>query len=575
MRIGLVYPPSKWRNNECFTLPNASLPVLADRLRRAGHEAVFFDFDIGAHRLLRDPSLADGLSTLTDPSKVLPYLSGDCPPRTARRLRAVTTRIMGSVRLTRCDLFGITLADLWMTQGQFLLNSAALIAHEIKARFGAPVVLGNGSLPRQVYREILEKYPCFDYAVWAHPGEHSLLRLAQRLDGSRVRLIQTLARDGAALRAHAGRLPDGPCFGPDFSGYPLGKYRVPPERLLRSYDAEPRLVRPLLTAAARRRSQLIVPYRFESICRGRCAFCENDARVPSDCKGIDRILEDLSLLKRLGVTGVYFTNPNFNNRYAFASELCDRMIEARLGLQWSDCANFRELDEDLLRRMREAGAVKLVFGLETASDRLLRYIRKGITRTRVERYLRLSHELGIWNHIELIGGLPTETDDDIRQTADFIRANAPYIDTYALNPFYLYRSAPFCLEAGRFGLRLLRRNPRAEDLLGTRDPIIGNVSERFAEIGGLGWEEKDAQIKRSTRIVAETIAEVSSFGAIDQDHIHLLMFLYARFGHARKGTIRAVFRRATRRFMPYNLDQFLLCTGFYKQDYRRVAGGVS
>jgi hypothetical protein len=215
--------------------------------------------------------------------------------------------------------------------------------------------------------------------------------------------------------------------------------------------------------------------------------------------------------------------------------------------------------------MREAGAVKLVFGLETASDRLLRYIRKGITRTRVERYLRLSHELGIWNHIELIGGLPTETDDDIRQTADFIRANAPHIDTYALNPLYLYRGAPFFREAAGFGIVPLPASAGLQDHLRTENLLLGNLVERFDEAGGLPWRLKAEQIKRSTRVLAETIADVSSFGAIDQDHIHLLMFLYARLGHSRKGIIRGIFKRCTRSFRPYHASGSYTCTDFRRK----------
>jgi pyruvate-formate lyase-activating enzyme len=559
MKVGLVYPPSDCRHNESFALPNISLAVLADPLRRAGHEVRFFDLDVGFHTALREGS--ESLALLRDQRKVLSYLRGGLPARVRRAFDGLKRRILASSPIERCDLYGITLADI--SRGLFLLNAAALIAQALKSRFGAPIVLGCDNLPPQAYRHILERYPVFDYAVWASRGELPLLRLAERLSGSRAALLQTLVKAGDRIHAHDAPVPPAPCCGPDYSDYPLDPYRVRPATLLGRYGLDARLAKPLLRG--RGKSLLIVPYRFGSTCRGRCAFCDNDASVSSDSKSVDEVVEDLLRLKRLGVTGIYFTNPNFNDTYAFAEGLCRRMTRARLGLQWSDCANFRELDEDLLRRMREAGAVKLVFGLETASDRLLRYIRKGITRTRVERYLRLSHELGIWNHIELIGGLPTETDDDIRQTADFIRANAPHIDTYALNPLYLYRGAPFFREAAGFGIVPLPASAGLQDHLRTENLLLGNLVERFDEAGGLPWRLKAEQIKRSTRVLAETIADVSSFGAIDQDHIHLLMFLYARLGHSRKGIIRGIFKRCTRSFRPYHASGSYTCTDFRRK----------
>ncbi|MFA5139167.1 MAG: radical SAM protein [Elusimicrobiota bacterium] len=568
MRIGLVYPPAKNRNNECFPLPSGSLAVLAGGLRRAGHEVLFFDFDIRFHAKLRDARLREVLGVLTGRETVPDYLRGELPAGEAAKVRRVKRMILGSLPLERCDLYGITLADLM--KDLFLLNSAALIAEEIRNSVHAPVVLGNDGLPKDAYRDILGRYPVFNYATWSSRGESALLRLLDQLRGREGRLIQTLVRDDVSIKEYTALPPMTTCTSPDYAGYPLEEYKVGAESLSQRYDIDFRLLRALGSSPAGRRAQLIVLYNFESTCRGRCAFCTTGGAEVTDRKNAEEIVDDLLALKKLGVTGVFFINPSFNNDYDFTDTLCDRMIEADLDLQWTDCANFRELDETLLRKMRRAGAVKLVFGMETASDRLLKYIRKGVTRNRIERYLQLSHELGIWNHIELIAGFPTETDEDVRETVAFIRRNAPRVETYALNAFYLYPGAPFYREAAAFGIRPHLEGPAVQDYFAT-DAGVGNISEKFDEIGGLGWPEKSLQIRGAARAVSGAIAEVSSFGAIDHDHIHLLLYLYRLLGHSNKETIRRIFKRCVRRFKPYHTADFYTCDRFHKLDYVRYA----
>ncbi|MFA5139168.1 MAG: radical SAM protein [Elusimicrobiota bacterium] len=557
MRIGLVYPPSPNRTNECFTLPSLSLAALAASLRRAGHEVRFFDFDIRLHSALRETRLRERLGRVPD------YLRGTLPAREAAGVESVRGTILDAAPLERCDLYGITMVDLM--KELFLLNAAALIAREIKDRFQAPVVLGYNGVPREVYRHILERYPVFDYAIWGSVGETALLRLIERLEGKDVRLVHALARDGDGIAEHGGELRRTACCGSDYRGYPLEEYRVRPAALFERYAAPPRLARSLAPPAADA-GQLVVMYQFEETCAARCAFCVlGGSRTPVR-RSVEEVVEDLLGLKRLGVTGVFFVNPNFNDDYDFASRLCDRMIEAGLGLQWADCANFWEFDEALLRKMRAAGAVKLVFGMETASRRLLKYIRKAVTRERIESRLRLSHALGIWNHIELIAGLPTETDSDIEETTAFIRDNARHIDTFALNPFYLYKTAPLYREARAFGIRPQPEAIAVRDYFSV-DGGVGNISEKFDEVGGLAWPEKALQIRRSTRALAEAVRKASSIGAIDHDHVHLLMYLYARLGHGRKDLIRRVFKRCTRAFKPYHMANFYTCERCLKEDF--------
>jgi hypothetical protein len=548
MKVGLIYPPADRRHEECFPMPGISLAALADFLKARRHQVRVYDADILFHSRLRPSHPGLDFSALTDQDAVLRFIQGRLSGAAAARLRLIQELFWSVLSPERCGLYGISLVD--MMSNRFVLHSAALIAHSLKRRWKAPIVLGFQGISRSAYREILGRYPVFDYAVWCL-GEVPLLRLAERLEGKDVSLVQTLSREGGRVREHAAPLPHRRCGGMDYAGYPLEHYRVSPDSILSRYGSLP--------ARSRLRQgppQLVVMHRFDTSCRAACAFCANDNSAPDARSATPRIVADLRRLRRRGVTGIYFTNANFNNDYREAERLCESMIRARLDLQWSDCVNFRELDDSLLEKMRRAGAVRLTFGMETASPRLLRYIRKGITRERLSRLLRRSHALGIWNHIELIGGLPTETAADLRQTTGFIRDLADAVDQYTVSPFTLYRQSPFFRQAPRFGLALRPGNAQEQWESSCADRKTGETSEAFDEVGGLSWERKRVQVRRSSRALASAIQSLAPHGAMNRDHTHLLFHLYRLLGHEQKPLIRRIFRAAAGRFRPYHMDRF-------------------
>ena len=406
--------------------------------------------------------------------------------------------------------------------------------------------------------------PVLDYASTPH-GARSLAGIVSAISGGSEPLLDTMERTAGGLRASRAGVQPPLAPSPLYDRKILSTYSVTDKRIMESYNSSFRLAGELLKKPGK---YLAVTYSMQLSCPGACAFCSNDNSRPSDAKPLSQVLDELSELKRMGVTGIYFMNSAFNNNYKRAEELCDRMIKYKLNFLWTDCANLWAIDERLLDKMRAAGAIKLTYGMETGSPRLLRYIRKATSIGKIERYLEYSHRIGVWNHIELIGGLPTETETDTRSTADFVGRNSGCIDTYSLNPFFLYSGSAFFREARKFGLKLHRPPGKADYF--SPDTQVGTFSERFDEVGGLAWKDKNLQIIKSTGEIAHAIDRASSYKAIDYEHIHLLMCLYSKLGHSRKNIIRKLMHIFTMRFKPYNLDIMITGSGYSKHQYRRI-----
>ncbi len=560
MKINLIYPPAKIRNSEAFSLPSLSIAVLANALNSAGHKSFQADLDMLWRTDLKRVFSSGELNLILDKKAVVSHIKGEKKSIVFEKLVSL---LLKNKVLPPSDLYAITFAD--MDADPLMLHICAILAYGIKKLRKKPIVVGYRTIPKEAYKQIMEEYPIFNYAVYAQDGEKALLAIVDKLAGRKNELIETFERKENLIIDHKKISPYSKTPSPFYQKDIIKKYRISDRDIFSRYNSSPAPIKKLLKKNG---ANLILPYSFETTCPGACAFCSNNNAQPSNAKPVSQVLEELSRLKQLGATGIYFINSAFNNRYKYAEDLCDGMIKHKFNFLWSDCANMREIDENLLDKMKAAGAVKLTFGMETASPRLLKYIRKGATIGRIKKYLAYSHKLGIWNHVEFIGGMPTERAEDVRATVKFVKENLDNINVYSLNPFSLYPGSPFYRESKKFGIRL---HPEIQDADYLKsDEKVGNFSERFDEVGGLNWNKKTLQIMESTEAVAKVIGKMAGEKWIDFEHIHLLMALYGKLGHSQKTVIKKIMDIMTYKFKPYHCDFFLSGINYHKHNYKRV-----
>ncbi len=568
-RVALVYPPGEQKISEPIPPPNMTIAVLADAL--AGNGCEVFQIDAEKEWFDRIQFLFSARQTelLFDKDGVDAFVKGKAPARLAAEYERLSALLLGELGLPSVDFVGITLVD--MRAEPLIINFSALLALAVKKKFKARTAIGYRGMPKEGYFYLLRKYPCFDYGVYARWGEKALLEILKDAAGESSAMIGTVARKGARLRNYpdgAARRPRVPH--PRYDDRILEKYKAYDGDILSKYNPDASFAKDLVK---RDKRYLVTPYAFELTCTGACAFCDNDNRVPTDMKSVDQVIDELSELKEKGATGIYFINSSFNNHYRQAEELCEKMIKHRLGLKWFDCANLRIMDEPLLDKMKAAGAVKLTFGVETGSQRLMNYVNKGTTVEKAARYLEYSDKIGIWNHIELIAGFPTETEKDLQDTLALIDRIKDSVDLYTLNPFYFYPNSRFYREPRKFGIRILPAPPM--QLLNFFYPIyriVQQYSLKFDEIGGLPWKEKNEQIVRSVTALSEKIRSIATFRAIGNEHVYLLNCLYDKLGHGRKPLIRKMVKVLTTKFKPYNLNFFMddFRTSFSKDKDPRI-----
>lgn len=569
LKVTLIYPPGEQKISEPIPPPNMTIAVLADAVIKSGHRA--FQVDAEKDWFDRVQYLLTPAQTelLYDKDSVALYVNGEASKSLKAKCDALAGLFLREFGIKSSDLVGITLVDI--RAEPLIINFSALICYAAAKKFGAKTVIGYRGMPKEAFFYLMRRYPCFDYGVYAHWGEKAIAAILADLSGGKPEFTGTVVRKNGRLRNYTGdaaRRPRAPHA--HYQDDILEKYKADDAKIFSRYNSDFPFVKKLIK---KDKDFLVVPYAFELTCPGACAFCENDNRQPSDVKSVGQVIDELSELKAKGVTGIYFVNSSFNNNYKRAEELCDGMIKHKLGLKWFDCANLRVMDAHLLDKMKAAGAVKLTYGVETGSQRLLNYVNKGITVETARKHLEYSHKIGIWNHIELIAGFPTETPKDVAAALESIDSIKEFVDIYTLNPFYLYPYSRFFREQARFGIKVRPYPPlQFMNFFYPQYRIVEQYSMKFDEVGGLKWEEKNAQIVASVKAIAAKIDSIATFRAIGNEHLYLLMCLYDKLGHANKDMIRKLVRVMTVKFKPYNLNFFMddFKTSFSKEKDLRI-----
>jgi radical SAM superfamily enzyme YgiQ (UPF0313 family) len=307
--------------------------------------------------------------------------------------------------LDRAVCLGVSI----MTGGAQIRHALAMVG-EAKRREGCPPVVFGGPHVN-VLAEQTVRHDLVDI-VLVGPGQNSLPALIETLLGHRG----WEAVPGLLMRRD-GRLVRGP-VNPPKTGM-LGRY---PWHLLDVAD----YIRDDPTVAPR-----TLNYVSSQGCVYTCRFCyELTYQRRYSAMAADSLVDDVAdLAAAYDISGVKFYDADFFVNVRRAVAFCDELAARRLELAWAasinpnDVLRARRQNVDLLGRIAESGCRRLLMGIESGSDRVLREIvRKDITRADAFDVASEIAAHGILGCYTFIVGFPGESDDEVEETYALIEA---------------------------------------------------------------------------------------------------------------------------------------------------------
>ncbi len=121
--------------------------------------------------------------------------------------------------------------------------------------------------------------------------------------------------------------------------------------------------------------------------------------------------------------GVYHINMYddlFTAKKQRVMDLCELLIEKPLGVQWNCAIRTGHTSDEMLAKLKQAGALMVSMGVESADPGMMERHKAGVTLDAVRDTVRQIHAAGLRAKGLFIFGMPGETPETVKVTSDFI-----------------------------------------------------------------------------------------------------------------------------------------------------------
>lgn len=205
----------------------------------------------------------------------------------------------------------------------------------------------------------------------------------------------------------------------------------------------------------RRRLDVLTSYG----CPWKCTFCFHNGSTPY-CQGqiygktvagkpfrqhspqyVVNLIQHLRL--EYAINFVSFIDENLTVNRKWFMEFCDLLEVSGLGnrIHWGMVCHARTVDGQMLTKARSVGCSYVSYGGETSSEKLLKQMGKGQTKTQMVAAIEATHAAGMNPIMSFIVGFPDTTLDDLVEDAQFlvdyrIRTNPFFLQPYPGSKLY-------------------------------------------------------------------------------------------------------------------------------------------
>ena len=279
-------------------------------------------------------------------------------------------------------------------------------------------------------------------------------------------------------------------------------------------------------------NQIYAPIMTSRGCPFRCAYCHISLEKsrPDDIgnlrfKSVGRVMQEIDLLKSLGVKKVYIEDDSLLAKKARVREIFGRLLGAGLKIADANGVNLVHLfvrdsatgrlrvDEEYLELFKASGFDHISFPIESGSQRILdKYATAKLNHEAmdVEELVRVASRIGISCPVGIMIGFPDETEQEIMQSVEIGRklvgAGAKYCSFYIPIPFPGSQLYQMAISGGHL-------NPNFDpDAMNWHRSVMINTAvppERILELKDWAWHSvnsRDYVTERENQNVANRLS---------------------------------------------------------------------
>ncbi|KAF0121587.1 MAG: hypothetical protein FD151_1164 [bacterium] len=347
-------------------------------------------------------------------------------------------RLIDEITKLKIDILGVSIISpsqvlFSFTLGYLLKQSAS----------GIHMVIGGQWV--SLYRnEILKRNDLaayFDSAIFFE-GETPLFKLICELSnkGDLSKVPNLIYKNGSDLVLSNFRSVERPneLPEPNFDGLPLNKYKAVSD------------------------NKVSLTFETSRECYwNRCAYCvdlphpKQGYRVKSPCL----VVRDIrTLLEKYPLRELIMSDPAMSPKQMLG--ISKEIIKQGLMVSWWCFARpDKQFTKEVFEHAKKAGCTAVSFGLETANQRLLDFLQKGVNLETAKRVFKDCYDAGLGVDLQMMTGMPTETMEEALETIKFLVENKEIIQQVTFNVYYF---TPGCL---------IHKDPLKYGIISQDDPL--------------------------------------------------------------------------------------------------------
>ena len=169
-------------------------------------------------------------------------------------------------------------------------------------------------------------------------------------------------------------------------------------------------------------------------CPYKCSFCQSSTLLKANpgksvrFHSVERVISEIEyLIDKYQIEGLVFNDDMFSLQRKRVLDICNQLIKKGINKKLKFAINLRvdSVDEELLKVLKEAGCVRVIYGCESGSEKTLKNMNKKTSVKKNIHAIQLSKKNKITCEANIIIGLPGETRADFLNTIQFLKKARP------------------------------------------------------------------------------------------------------------------------------------------------------
>ena len=156
-------------------------------------------------------------------------------------------------------------------------------------------------------------------------------------------------------------------------------------------------------------------------CPFACNYCVHTYGRQFAERSAEKVLEEIEFIAGLGIRSFRFFDDTFNANKRRIIDVCRGIVERKIKMKWSCFSRVDTIDKEVFEWMKKAGCVRVLIGIESGSQRILDFYKKGYKTENLREKIKIVKDSGI-ESTGFFMVAPQESEEDFKKSIELAKS---------------------------------------------------------------------------------------------------------------------------------------------------------